>query len=104
MFKNLVSQKLINNGKNADIIGNNSLEDIISFSEDEITRHENNFILLNQNIDLYYENAKKSARLSGLAVSQIRKSKTSDKNLVLEIKEMLDETIQHFNHEAGLKE
>lgn len=103
MFRNTVSTKLIEQGKNVDYYGINDELEIV-FSQSAIVQNNNNFILLRELLDEHYTRLKNSVKVVPMLYNQAKRDHIADKKLIKKIEDDLVKTIKYFNHLFGLKD
>ena len=104
MFREGVSEKLIQNGKNEDFLNNTEDNKEIFFTEKEEKDFERRFKNIKGFLMEYYKQAKERAKVSSTTTELIESDFKADMKLINKIQKALQQTIDTLNYEHGLKD
>lgn len=103
MFRGKISEKLFLNAKNKDLY--EIADEIpITFNETDQKMFDSYFSGLKDRLASCYKEKLTSAKVSESAQKQLKSELRQDRLLLKKIQDSLQETIDYFNHQSGLKE
>lgn len=104
MFREGVSKKLIQNGKNEDYLHDTEDNKEIFFTEKDEKDFKRRFKNIKGFLAEYYNQAKERAKVSSMTTELIENDFEADMKLVNKIQKMLKQTMDTLNYEHGLKD
>ncbi len=103
MFRGKVSKKLFENAKNKDY-SEIPYEIPIYFNDYDTSLFENAFSSIRKGLRISYNDSKKAAENSLIALKELEKDQRHDMDLIKDIKNKLKRTIEHYNYKNDLKQ